>query len=230
MAGPSSMFDGYIKTMEGVYMYISIYTICIVILIIVVIVMAAAVFIIQKMRERIINEKLSSYSFVLSGIIEYGRLIDPNERIDWMIKHLEMHDDDTIRRLTRAACVLSGLRMAFDRLKDCRQFTILDVGGEYVRYLGVETAGYGSDIANNLAKCALSVLIKEKDISVAVDSVAGIIMNDEQYVINGEMILTAPEFSQQLRTAQLIVEKAIVKNYRDRLKIKFLNGPAFLKC
>jgi hypothetical protein len=179
----------------------------------------------RRLKAQIIREKLISFSFVVSVITDGALITNGAERINWMAKRLgniRGGMPNSFSDLVRAACVLQGVRDVINREKAKVQgaypTTLLDIGGENLRFLGLETAGAGQPRADELAKIAINVCGKFPDI-IPVDEFSGIIMNDDIFNKDGDTILTSEDF----QSAQLLVERTLVDLYRDRVAIKLFS-------
>jgi hypothetical protein len=142
-----------------------------------------------------------------------------NARINWMAKRLESVrgniTKDVFSNLIRAACLLYGIRRFIDKQEGNSPVTPLDVGGEYLRFLGLQVAGANQPFAKELAKIAISTCENFPDILPS-DDFWGVLMNDERFGKSGQALFT----SQDLHAAQLMIERTISDHYRDSTRVK----------
>lgn len=90
----------------------------------------------------------------------------------------------------------------------------MDIGGETLRFLGLETAGASQPLASDLAKIAIALCEKSPDL-FPVEELSTTILNSKKFNEDEDSIPDLKDFI----AAQLLVERTLVNLYRDIVRV-----------
>lgn len=178
---------------------------------------ALCFFVFRKAKQQLAQEKASSLSFVLGAALESIQIADVRERMLRFEERLGgirgSIPTGELATYIRAASVLTHIRVVVGRGKP----VLLDVAGEYTRYLGLQAAGAGQSLTKELASCVIEACGKARD-TLPVDEVAGILLADHRFSSDGKLVCD----QETILGAQLIAERAAVDLYCAGLSLKVL--------
>jgi hypothetical protein len=199
-----------------------------------------------RLNAKIKQEKEVSFGFAIGAIVESIVIIDAVERVKWIAKRLTSYGPSSteMEQLIRAGSLLSSIRSSINRNTEASA-TLIDVGGEHLRHLGVSSAAVaGEPMARELAKFAVSECEKSPD-SLPLDELSVALVDPDKLASVGKDMLRqwmekrspwtvllaelrdhdALKYnSQDMSKAHLLIEHEILKIYaggKNELSSKF---------
>jgi len=199
-----------------------------------------------RLNAKIKQEKEVSFGFAIGAILQSILVIDAVERVKYIANRLTSYrpSSTAMEQLIRAGSLLSSIRGSLDRNTEASA-TLIDVGGEHLRHLGVSAAAVaGEPMARELAKLAVFECEKSPD-SLPWDELCVALVDRDKLALVGEDRLRrwmenqspwgvllaevrdhdALKYnSQDMSKAQLLIEREILKIYaggKNELSSKF---------